>query len=141
MPAPPRTSPTTGPDNRRADLVRVAAQRFRGTGFEATAIRDIAHAVDWRSLQARSERRGAVFKDRCDAIWQATLDQRHRQGRLRTDAKPARPMILGALNFWLTGCRGKPLSAKRVGLDAFAAQTVVLVPVPVPVPVLVREPI
>ena len=35
--------------NRRADLVRVAAQMFREKGFEGTTIRDIAHAVGMRS--------------------------------------------------------------------------------------------
>ena len=35
--------------NRRADLVRVAAQLFREKGFEGTTIRDIAHAVGMRS--------------------------------------------------------------------------------------------
>jgi TetR/AcrR family transcriptional regulator, cholesterol catabolism regulator len=37
------------PDNRRADLVRVAARLFREKGFDGTTIRDIAHAVGMRS--------------------------------------------------------------------------------------------
>jgi AcrR family transcriptional regulator len=66
MPAKPRTarlaaSPAAGtgvkakrgppqaPDNRRADLVRVAARLFREKGFDGTTIRDIAHAVGMRS--------------------------------------------------------------------------------------------
>ena len=36
-------------DNRRADLVRVAARLFREKGFDGTTIRDIAHAVGMRS--------------------------------------------------------------------------------------------
>ncbi len=37
------------PDNRRADLIRVAARLFREKGFDGTTIRDIAHAVGMRS--------------------------------------------------------------------------------------------
>ncbi len=36
-------------ENRRADLVQVAARLFRERGFEATTIRDIAHTVGMRS--------------------------------------------------------------------------------------------
>jgi len=36
-------------DNRRADLVRVAARLFREKGYDGTTIRDIAHAVGMRS--------------------------------------------------------------------------------------------
>ena len=51
----------------------------------------------------------------------------HDQGLLRADAKLARLMILGAINFSVTWYRAKPRSAKHVGLDALAAQTVALV--------------
>ena len=45
-----RAAPEAGEAlNRRADLVRVAAQMFREKGFEGTTIRDIAHAVGMRS--------------------------------------------------------------------------------------------
>ena len=187
------------PDNRRADLVRVAARLFREKGFEGTTIRDIAHAVgmrsgspfyhfankhellmavmeeglrlgldrtqqvldarslpaaerfrrlvrthygilhdtgsdfipvmlyDWRSLPAQYKRRIIELKDRYDAIWQGTLDELHAQGLLRADAKLARLMILGAINFSATWYRSKPRSAQRVDLDELAAQTVALV--------------
>jgi len=36
-------------NNRRAELVRVAARLFREKGFDGTTVRDIAHAVDMRS--------------------------------------------------------------------------------------------
>jgi TetR/AcrR family transcriptional regulator, cholesterol catabolism regulator len=198
MPARSLTPTNAGPDNRRADLVRVAARLFREKGFEATTVRDIAHAVgmrsgspfyhfankhellmavmeegmrlgleraheavdpalpaaerfrrlvrthygilhdtgsdfiptmlyDWRSLPAQYKRRVVALKDRYDAIWQATLDELHAQGLLRADAKLARLMILGAMNFSVTWYRGKPMSAKRVGLDELAAQTVALI--------------
>jgi TetR/AcrR family transcriptional regulator, cholesterol catabolism regulator len=45
----PKRAPVEGPDNRRGDLVRVAARLFREKGFEGTTIRDIAHAVGMRS--------------------------------------------------------------------------------------------
>src|SRR6476620_6388716 len=36
-------------NNRRAELVRVAARLFREKGFDGTTVRDIAHAADMRS--------------------------------------------------------------------------------------------
>ena len=185
--------------NRRADLVRVAARLFREKGFDATTVRDIAHAVgmrsgspfyhfankhellmavmeeglrlglertqqaladttltaterfqrlvrthygilhdtgsdfipvmlyDWRCLPTQYKRRIIELKDRYDAIWQRTLDELHAQGLLRADAKLARLMILGAINFSATWYRAKPRSVKRVDLDELAAQTVALV--------------
>lgn len=204
MPARPKTCPpakASAPDNRRADLIRVAARLFREKGFDGTTIRDIAHAVgmrsgspfyhfankhellmavmeeglrlglertrgavdealpaterftqlvrthygilhdagsdfipvmlyDWRSLPAQYKRRIVELKDRYDAIWQRTLDELHEQGLLRTDAKLARLMILGAMNFSATWYRPKPKSSRsvtRVDLDELAAQTVSLV--------------
>ena len=203
MPAKPRTAKVnatpTAPDNRRADLIRVAARLFREKGFDGTTIRDIAHAVgmrsgspfyhfaskhellmavmeeglrlgldrteealkeaslpaperlhrlvrthygilhdtgsdfipvmlyDWRSLPTQYKRRIIELKDRYDAIWQRTLDDLHAQGLLHADAKLARLMILGAINFSATWYRAKPRSAKRVDLDELAAQTVALV--------------
>ncbi|MED5618826.1 TetR family transcriptional regulator [Ideonella sp. BN130291] len=40
---------TENVNNRRAELVRVAARLFREKGFDGTTVRDIAHAVDMRS--------------------------------------------------------------------------------------------
>jgi hypothetical protein len=82
---------------------------------------------DWRSLPAQYKRRIIELKDRYDAIWQRTLDDLHAQGMLRADAKLARLMILGAINFSATWYRAKPRSAKRVDLDELALQTVALV--------------
>ncbi len=195
-----RTNPKNGaPDNRRAELVRAAAQLFREKGFEGTTIRDIAGAVgmrsgspfyhfankhellmtvmeeglrlglertravldtkdlapverfrrlvrthygilhdtgsdfipvmlyDWRSLPAQYKRRIIELKDRYDAIWQATLDELHREGRLAADPKLARLLILGAINFSATWYRTKPRTASRASLDALADETVALV--------------
>jgi len=202
IPAQNRRPPTAPPEagvNRRADLVRVAARLFREKGFDATTIRDIAHAVgmrsgspfyhfankhellmavmeeglrlgldrihaaladtaltpaerfqtlvrthygilhdtgsdfipvmlhDWHALPAQYKRRIIELKDRYDAAWQRTLDELHAQGLLRADAKLARLMILGAINFSVTWYRAKPRSAKHVSLDVLAAQTVALV--------------
>ena len=196
MPARPKTAP---PDNRRADLIRVAARLFREKGFDGTTIRDIADAVgmrsgspfyhfankqellmavmeeglqlglarteaalgdatlpaperlrrlvrthygilhdtgsdfipvmlyDWRSLPAQYKRRIIELKDRYDAIWQRTLDELHASGRRRADAKLARLMIRGAINFSATWYRPKARTARRVDLDELAAQTVALV--------------
>jgi hypothetical protein len=87
---------------------------------------------DWRSLPSQYKRRIIELKDRYDAIWQRTLDDLASQGMLRADAKLARLMILGAINFSATWYRGKPArsagtSTGRVDLDELAAQTVSLV--------------
>jgi AcrR family transcriptional regulator len=82
---------------------------------------------DWRSLPVRYKRRTIELKDRYDAIWQATLDELHREGRLAADARLARLMILGAINFSATWYRSKPRTARRVDLDALADETVALV--------------
>jgi AcrR family transcriptional regulator len=196
---PRRGLANAAPENRRADLVRAAAQLFREKGFDGTTIRDIAAAVgmrsgspfyhfankhellmavmeeglrlgldrtmaaldeknlataerfrrlvrthygilhdtgsdfipvmlyDWRSLPARYKRRIIELKDRYDAIWQAVLDELHREGRLAVDARLARLMILGAINFSATWYRSKPRSARRVDLDTLASETVALV--------------
>ena len=52
MPSASRPGPKTAvaePTNRRAELVRVAARLFREKGFDATTVRDIAHAAGMRS--------------------------------------------------------------------------------------------
>ena len=82
---------------------------------------------DWRSLPVRYKRRTIELRDRYDAIWQATLDELHREGRLAADARLARLMILGAINFSATWYRSKPRTARRVDLDALADETVALV--------------
>ena len=82
---------------------------------------------DWRALPPQYKRRIIELKDRYDAIWQGTLDELHTLGLLRAEARLARLMILGAINFSATWYRSKPHSAKRVDLDTLAAQTVALV--------------
>jgi TetR/AcrR family transcriptional regulator, cholesterol catabolism regulator len=82
---------------------------------------------DWRALPAQYKRRIIELKDRYDAIWQGTLDELHTLGLLRAEARLARLMILGAINFSATWYRSKSRSAKRVDLDELAAQTVALV--------------
>ena len=82
---------------------------------------------DWHALPAQYKRRIIELKDGYDTIWQDTIDELHAQGLLRADARLARLMILGAINFSATWYRSKPRSAKRVDLDELAAQTVALV--------------
>jgi AcrR family transcriptional regulator len=82
---------------------------------------------DWRSLPTQYRRRIIDLKDRYDAIWQSTLDALHAEGRLGADARLARLMILGAINFSATWYRSKPRNAHRVDLDALAEETVALV--------------
>ena len=104
-------------------LVRVHYGILHDTGSDFIPVM----LYDWRSLPSQYKRRIIELKDRYDAIWQRTLDDLQAQGMLRADAKLARLMILGAINFSTTWYRAKPRSAKRVSLDELAAQTVALV--------------
>ena len=81
---------------------------------------------DWRSLPAPYRRRIVELKDRYDALWQATLDALHAEGRLGADARIARLMILGAINFSATWYRAKPRGRAGIDLDALAAETTAL---------------
>lgn len=78
---------------------------------------------DWRSLPTTYRRRIVELKDRYDALWQATLDALHAEGRLGADARVARLMILGAINFSATWYRAKPRGRAGVDLDSLAEQT------------------
>ena len=75
---------------------------------------------DWRSLPAPYRRRIVELKDRYDALWQATLDALHAEGRLGADARIARLMILGAINFSATWYRARPRGRAGVDLDTLA---------------------
>jgi len=81
---------------------------------------------DWRSLPATYRRRIVELKDRYDALWQATLDALHAEGRLGADARIARLMILGAINFSATWYRARPRGRAGVDLDTLAAETAAL---------------
>ncbi len=108
-------------------LVRVHYGILHDTGSDFIPVM----LYDWRSLPSQYKRRIIELKDRYDAIWQRTLDDLQAQGMLRADAKLARLMILGAINFSATWYRAKPTratgTARRVDLDELAAQTVALV--------------
>jgi len=78
---------------------------------------------DWRSLPAPYRRRIVELKDRYDALWQATLDALGAEGRLGADARIARLMILGAINFSATWYRARPRGRAGVDLDTLAAET------------------
>jgi AcrR family transcriptional regulator len=113
--------------DRFRQLVRVHYGILHDTGSDFIPVM----LYDWRSLPSQYKRRIIELKDRYDAIWQRTLDDLQAQGMLRADAKLARLMILGAINFSATWYRAKPTraagAAKRVDLDELAAQTVALV--------------
>jgi AcrR family transcriptional regulator len=81
---------------------------------------------DWRSLPAQHRRRIVELKDRYDALWQQTLDALHAEGRLRADARIARLMILGAINYSATWYRARPRGRKGLDLDTLAEQTTAL---------------
>ena len=127
-----RTHDALGDDSMPAaerfrQLVRVHYGILHDTGSDFIPVM----LYDWRSLPSQYKRRIIELKDRYDAIWQRTLDDLESQGMLRADAKLARLMILGAMNFSATWYRARPKSAKtatpRVDLDELAAQTVALV--------------
>ncbi|HEY8068909.1 MAG TPA: TetR/AcrR family transcriptional regulator [Burkholderiales bacterium] len=73
---------------------------------------------DWRSLTPANRRRVIALKDRYDALWQRMLDELARAGLIRGDAKLARLLVLGAVNWsaqWY-----KPRG--RMTLDQVASQ-------------------
>jgi len=78
---------------------------------------------DWRSLPPQHRRRIVELKDRYDAIWQETIDALHAEGRLGADARIARLMILGAINYSATWYRSRPRGRRGVDLDTLAAET------------------
>jgi AcrR family transcriptional regulator len=114
---------TLAPPERFRRLVRTHYGILHDTGSDFIPVM----LYDWRALPAQYKRRIIELKDRYDAIWQGTLDELHTLGLLRAEARLARLMILGAINFSATWYRSKPRSAKRVDLDELAAQTVALV--------------
>src|SRR5882757_1555208 len=71
-------------------LVRAHYGILHETGSDFIAVM----LYDWRSLPVPYRRRIVELKDRYDALWQATIDELHRDGRLRADAKLARLLIL-----------------------------------------------
>ncbi len=75
---------------------------------------------DWRSLDAASRRRIVAIKDRYDALWQGLIDQLTDKGRIPGDARLARLLLLGAVN-WV-GQWYRP--GNRLTLDEIAAGTV-----------------
>jgi AcrR family transcriptional regulator len=103
-------------------LVRAHYGILHETGSDFIAVM----LYDWRSLPMPYRRRIVELKDRYDALWQATIDELHRDGRLRADAKLARLLILGAINFSATWYRPKPRSKNAFDLDALAEQTAAL---------------
>jgi len=80
-PPPVPTPPTaTADNNRRDELVRVAAKLFREKGFDGTTVRDIAQAADMRS--------GSPFYHFANKheLLLAVMEEGLRQGLQRTEA-------------------------------------------------------
>ena len=95
---PSSTKPASTPVDRFRRLVRTHYGILHDTGSDFIPVM----LYDWRSLPTQYRRRIIELKDRYDAIWQATLEELHRQGRLAAEPKLARLMILGAINFSAT---------------------------------------
>jgi len=95
MPVTPHPAPVPHTDhgNRRGELVRVAARLFREKGFDATTVRDIAHAAGMRS--------GSPFYHFANKheLLAAVMEEGLRQGLERTEgvlaeaALPARERL------------------------------------------------
>jgi TetR/AcrR family transcriptional regulator, cholesterol catabolism regulator len=103
-------------------LVRVHFGILHETGSDFIPVM----LYDWRSLPAQHRRRIVELKDRYDAIWQATLDDLHAEGRLGADAHIARLMILGAINYSATWYRSRPPGRRGLDLETLAEQTTAL---------------
>src|ERR1039457_5587046 len=104
------------PTERFRRLVRMHYGILHDDGSDFIAVM----LYDWRSLPTRYKRRIIELKDRYDALWQASVDELHREGRLAADARLARLLILGAINFSATWYRAKPRTARRGGPAAAA---------------------
>ena len=110
------------PAERFRRLVRAHFGILHETGSDFIAVM----LYDWRSLPVPYRRRIVELKDRYDALWQETIDELHRDGHLRSDARLARLMILGAINFSATWYRPKARARNAVDLDTLADQTAAL---------------
>jgi AcrR family transcriptional regulator len=115
-------APGLGAVERFGRLVRAHYGILHETGSDFIPVM----LYDWRSLPVPYRRRIVELKDRYDALWQATLDALHAEGRLGADARIARLMILGAINFSATWFHARPRSRGGVDLDTLAAQTTAL---------------
>jgi AcrR family transcriptional regulator len=73
---------------------------------------------DWRALDEEHRQQIIAMKDRYDTLWQTMTRELARAGLLRGDAKVARLMILGAMNFTTTWYR----SGAGLSIDALAGQ-------------------
>ena len=78
---------------------------------------------DWRSLSRASRTRVLAIKDKYDRLWQAMLDELARTGRMRGDARLARLLVLGAVNWTGQWYR----SSGRASLDEIAGEAARLV--------------
>jgi AcrR family transcriptional regulator len=54
---------------------------------------------DWRSLSDANRKRILAIKDRYDRLWQGMVDELARAGRINGDARLARLLVLGAVNW------------------------------------------
>lgn len=73
---------------------------------------------DWRALDEGHRRQIIAMKDRYDTLWQTMTRELARAGLLRGDAKLARLVILGAMNFTATWYR----AGAGLSIDALANQ-------------------
>ena len=74
---------------------------------------------EWRSLTPANRRRVIELKDRYDELWQKVLDELEGAGRVAGDARLARLLVLGAVNWSAQWYR----QGGRLSLDEIAAQT------------------
>jgi AcrR family transcriptional regulator len=100
---------------RRADLrlhalVRAHFDILLGVGSDFIPVM----LYEWRSLDAPQRRAIAALQRRYEAAWADELDALQREGRLGADARLARLMLLGALNWsvqWYKPHKGTSLDA------------------------------
>lgn len=83
---------------------------------------------EWRRLPPVYRKRLIAVKDRYDALWQEVLDELSAAGLVRGDAKLARLMILGAINFTATWFR----RSGALSIDDLARETAGFFLVPAP---------
>jgi AcrR family transcriptional regulator len=81
---------------------------------------------EWRSLNARQRTQIARVKDAYESVWMPVLVALQQSGELRADAKVARLMMFGALNWAVQWYDPKIGAGTGMDLDALTAQALAL---------------
>jgi AcrR family transcriptional regulator len=83
------------PEKKLEHLIRTQLGTILGRGNDFIPVL----LYEWRSLTPVNRRRVIALKDRFDALWQRVVDELARAGQAPCDARLARLLLLGAVNW------------------------------------------